>query len=82
MKQKVGSEFFRASINRIRLEFKDNLGKAQRMVEEGINRIRLEFKAQMFRLVHIHPHLVLIESDWNLKVLSSGAGPMSRFSTS
>ena len=35
----------------------------------GINRIRLEFKA-----VYIHPqiivYVVLIESDWNLKIIS------------
>ena len=54
-------------INRIRLEFKGSWAVSAAISTESINRIRLEFKAARQRHGHKVPHLVLIESDWNLK---------------
>ena len=57
------------SINRIRLEFKvvhfDDAANSGR----GINRIRLEFKA-CFSPLNCFCTTVLIESDWNLKLIT------------
>ena len=57
-------------INRIRLEFKEYAAALKRQQVRSINRIRLEFKvASTFGLVRFCE--VLIESDWNLKFMSS-----------
>ena len=53
-------------INRIRLEFKVLQNKLLSLLSSCINRIRLEFKV-IRRQFCIMGHLVLIESDWNLK---------------
>ena len=58
-------------INRIRLEFK-GIGPGDTQIRpECINRIRLEFKgcSVYFRWM---TKVVLIESDWNLKIILSG----------
>ena len=57
-------------INRIRLEFKGK--RVEEIPEEGrsINRIRLEFKANN-HTIQGRFIFVLIESDWNLKNISS-----------
>ena len=54
------------SINRIRLEFKDNLIAELKKSAGGINRIRLEFKV-CWDGQDVPFSQVLIESDWNLK---------------
>ena len=54
------------SINRIRLEFKEDWKALTSTIYYSINRIRLEFKVD--RILHFKSFLtVLIESDWNLK---------------
>ena len=65
-KDKPAGRRSRVSINRIRLEFKEHSRRKQRDCEAGINRIRLEFKVIPLGNIQIL-HLVLIESDWNLK---------------
>ena len=55
------------SINRIRLEFKDSYIGFTCFCESRINRIRLEFKDD-HKQDGRKPLLVLIESDWNLKL--------------
>ena len=59
-------------INRIRLEFKDRHIISVMPIDSCINRIRLEFKVGASLYVADPEHLVLIESDWNLKVLLPG----------
>ena len=44
---------FHLGINRIRLEFKVDTGRAVKLPELGINRIRLEFKANYARLFEV-----------------------------
>ena len=57
-------------INRIRLEFKDiNIMKVYSLTTFGINRIRLEFKG-FIPACFPATLKVLIESDWNLKVIT------------
>ena len=56
-------------INRIRLEFKANVSAAPSAAIAGINRIRLEFKA-CFSPLNCFCTTVLIESDWNLKLIT------------
>ena len=63
MKKEIGD-----GINRIRLEFKVRRVKKIYAGLGGINRIRLEFKGERnagWRL----DYFVLIESDWNLKIV-------------
>ena len=58
-----------ASINRIRLEFKDVWDFQSAYLISSINRIRLEFKA-CFSPLNCFCTTVLIESDWNLKLIT------------
>ena len=53
-------------INRIRLEFKEMQERMRLYEWMGINRIRLEFKVEILPEDR-ERHMVLIESDWNLK---------------
>ena len=55
-------------INRIRLEFKVGQSLSSGLQGSGINRIRLEFKDQKLSVKRF-PLFVLIESDWNLKLI-------------
>ena len=64
------SDFRLRRINRIRLEFKGNYLASFLKKQHSINRIRLEFKGQC-RVQGFKRCLVLIESDWNLKMHSS-----------
>ena len=57
----------RKRINRIRLEFKAKIYNLPLWRYGCINRIRLEFKANNSP-VGIDANIVLIESDWNLKL--------------
>ena len=57
----------RISINRIRLEFKGRLCVSSDATLMRINRIRLEFKDLQI-ICPCFCALVLIESDWNLKL--------------
>ena len=63
-------------INRIRLEFKvsGNSGRISRA--QSINRIRLEFKGNSRNLEIYKGFQVLIESDWNLKVIETEEPPV------
>ena len=60
-------------INRIRLEFKGNLLQLLAFDHSGINRIRLEFKDDITAEVTRAKKAVLIESDWNLKIVCAVA---------
>ena len=55
-------------INRIRLEFKDVNGPCTVISALSINRIRLEFKVPASIDFVPRSRIVLIESDWNLKL--------------
>ena len=55
-------------INRIRLEFKEDLEMGKDIKVLRINRIRLEFKAGRRKCDPDGLAPVLIESDWNLKL--------------
>ena len=57
------------SINRIRLEFKDYRMMIECCINLCINRIRLEFKGSPLVSRCGSIVRVLIESDWNLKVV-------------
>ena len=52
------------------MEFKDKIEAFQLFFLPRINRIRLEFKG-FYEIVTIDAFPVLIESDWNLKMISS-----------
>ena len=60
-------------INRIRLEFKVVFKPTGGFGMTCINRIRLEFKA-LSGEIWPNPKIVLIESDWNLKVTATADG--------
>ena len=55
-------------INRIRLEFKGFFEHSVLKCPSRINRIRLEFKVDLPFLIE-GQYFVLIESDWNLKLV-------------
>ena len=59
----------RSGIKRIRLEFKDIQVSVSFNVAFCINRIRLEFKV-FYQKRYFETLNVLIESDWNLKILA------------
>ena len=56
-------------INRIRLEFKVRRHTCSKIFCSSINRIRLEFKEKEAEAAGIKALAVLIESDWNLKIV-------------
>ena len=55
-------------INRIRLEFKEINHHLSLVAQIRINRIRLEFK-ERYGTINDRWSGVLIESDWNLKII-------------
>ena len=61
--------FVLRGINRIRLEFKVRRHTCSKIFCSSINRIRLEFKEKEAEAAGIKALAVLIESDWNLKIV-------------
>ena len=66
-------EFIKLGINRIRLEFKEQGIATAEATTYSINRIRLEFKVLNLSFAVGMSDQVLIESDWNLKVIETVA---------